>query len=432
MAYEKYIKKDGKLYGPYIYHSKRVDGKVISEYHGQKQFEFKKSLWLIPLVALIILGAYFIGQRDNGATGYAILDLNANYQEDKPLSGSLKFSLQEGELVPAESLVVFENAGQKHEYSLAEIVAEKETEGNFYIKNSAISGNGSGFGILGEKEIYPEISFIVLVYSKAQQEEDVESEREVSGSASLGDDFTLILEEGERAELKPRSVKTGEKQLEDSDVQIEINENEFIVSTSYSEKEKGFGEEYLGEKEMDITIELGNLGLLLEQGNLRIAIIYNDKEIASMETIVGQAEISAEETIETSSENSEQDQETNQNQAQQTTIGQPEPAEVNTAPNETSENISITIFETNLTKAEREVLIEKFGNFSLDVSKAKEKNGFIIVRHGLGDFWIEYSYSSDISNEALNYFIETDKIKFLKGIAQSFLQPEETEKEIIF
>ena len=28
--------------------------------------------------------------------------------------------------------------------------------------------------------------------------------------------------------MKPRSVKTGEKQLEDSDVQIEINENEFI------------------------------------------------------------------------------------------------------------------------------------------------------------------------------------------------------------
>ena len=35
MAYEKYIKKNGKVYGPYLYHSKRVDGKVISEYRGQ-------------------------------------------------------------------------------------------------------------------------------------------------------------------------------------------------------------------------------------------------------------------------------------------------------------------------------------------------------------------------------------------------------------
>ena len=34
MAYKKYIKRNGKLYGPYLYHSRRVNGKVISEYQG--------------------------------------------------------------------------------------------------------------------------------------------------------------------------------------------------------------------------------------------------------------------------------------------------------------------------------------------------------------------------------------------------------------
>ena len=37
MAYKKYITKNGKIYGPYVYHSKRVDGKVVSEYHGLKK-----------------------------------------------------------------------------------------------------------------------------------------------------------------------------------------------------------------------------------------------------------------------------------------------------------------------------------------------------------------------------------------------------------
>ena len=37
MVYEKYIRKNGKLYGPYTYHSKRVGGKVVSEYHGTKK-----------------------------------------------------------------------------------------------------------------------------------------------------------------------------------------------------------------------------------------------------------------------------------------------------------------------------------------------------------------------------------------------------------
>src|SRR3990170_8300296 len=105
MAYEKYIKKDGKLYGPYIYHSKRVDGRVISEYHGQGR-PWKRFLWIAPIVAIIILGAYLISQQGNKATGYSILGLDANYQEGQPLEGSLIFLLKQGELVPADSVVV--------------------------------------------------------------------------------------------------------------------------------------------------------------------------------------------------------------------------------------------------------------------------------------------------------------------------------------
>ena len=37
MAYKKYIQRNGKLYGPYLYESKRVDGKVVSEYHGSEE-----------------------------------------------------------------------------------------------------------------------------------------------------------------------------------------------------------------------------------------------------------------------------------------------------------------------------------------------------------------------------------------------------------
>ena len=140
MAYEKYIKKDGRVYGPYIYHSKRVDGKVISEYHGQKKFDFIKFFWLIPLVALIIFGAYLIGQQGKKATGYSILGINADYQEGGPLEGNLNFLLQQGELVPAGSTVVFENAGQRQEYLLGDLVSEPSTEGNFFV-----NGKNLGF-----------------------------------------------------------------------------------------------------------------------------------------------------------------------------------------------------------------------------------------------------------------------------------------------
>jgi len=44
MAYKKYIKRNGKLYGPYIYESKRVNGKVVSEYHGSEEPKKEKGV----------------------------------------------------------------------------------------------------------------------------------------------------------------------------------------------------------------------------------------------------------------------------------------------------------------------------------------------------------------------------------------------------
>ena len=37
MAYERYIKKNGKIYGPYVQHNKKVHGKVVTEYPGKRK-----------------------------------------------------------------------------------------------------------------------------------------------------------------------------------------------------------------------------------------------------------------------------------------------------------------------------------------------------------------------------------------------------------
>ena len=75
MVYKKYIKRNGKLYGPYIYESKRVNGKVISEYHGSEEpkkekgvkinkFNYKKIfLFFIGAILLAVLIYFFIFLR---------------------------------------------------------------------------------------------------------------------------------------------------------------------------------------------------------------------------------------------------------------------------------------------------------------------------------------------------------------------------------
>ncbi len=409
MAYEKYIKKDGKLYGPYLYESKRVDGRVVSEYHGQSKPQFLKFLWFVPLVALIIFGAYLIG-HGNRATGYSILGINADYQSGQPLSGNLNFQLQQGEFVPADSTIVFENGGQQYEYPLAEVYSEQPIIGDFFINGKILSGNGSGFGIAGMREIYPEVSFVLLIYSITNNT-DTESVTEISGITSKDKSFTYKFQNGERAELKPLSVRvqnSNPRQLNDNDVSLTTENNLVSVTTNYHEEESGFGADYLGPQTKDISIDLKKLNLTLQEGQLNIFIKYNGEELVSLPTTIGtSSDISA-----------------NTPAAQ---IQQP----TETIPENTANTNEILPISLGLTQQEQSILKDKFGNTEIAVKEATIKNGFITVRYELGDFWIENSYSADISNETLNLFIEEDKGKFLKDIAQSFLQTQESGKAIV-
>ena len=50
MAYKRYIKKNGKLYGPYTYHSHKENGKVISEYLGKGDGSVKKKSYIFSVI----------------------------------------------------------------------------------------------------------------------------------------------------------------------------------------------------------------------------------------------------------------------------------------------------------------------------------------------------------------------------------------------
>ena len=420
MAYEKYIKKDGKLYGPYIYHSRRIDGKVVSEYHGQKT-GYGKFLWIIAFALLIILGAYFIGQRQSGPTGYSVLDLNADYQEGQALSGEVKLSLQEGELIPASSAVVFENAGNKYEYLLKDLILEPTAEGSFFIKEKNISGSGEGFGISGTKEIYPEVYFTLIISSEISQEEGIvtESEKEIQGSASAGNTFTYTLQEGETAKIKLRSVKTDSVELSEDSVSLTTEGGLVSISTDYSEEEEGFGEEYTGEKIKELTVNLGSLEILPEKGELKVGIFYEGEELVSMQTTISDGTVSSEsEVIPEAAPPS--DSVTDEEQ-----VLEPVAPVANETFNASdiieTKSFNITFPELELTAEERAVLEREFVNISLEAKETKIKNGFIIIRYELReDTWVDYSYSSDLDNETLNIFMQQDRIKWLKDLAQKY------------
>ena len=84
----------------------------------------------------------------------------------------------------------------------------------------------------------------------------------------------------------------------------------------------------------------------------------------------------------------------------------------------------------DLTDSERAILLDEFGNLSVEVTEAKAKNGFIVVRYELGDYWVEYSYNEDLDEADLEFFMERDRVKWLKDLANKFSTEEELEEEI--
>ena len=436
MAYKKYIKRGGKVYGPYIYHSKRVDGKVVSEYHGvhNKKIDYKKFLWIglgVLIVAVLIFGISFLG---NKISGQATFDVKVDYKEGEAIDGVVKLSLKEGELLPISSKLVLENNGEKYEYPLSEIISDKTIEGDFYIEGKTISGAGEGYGISGDKEVYPIIYFILEIYSGQETteeeviekpeveevtEEPVEEEttqesgitggvissffgwlgtgnivmelqREVDGQVSIDNDFTYTLEEDETVEIKSKSVRTSLEELSDNVIDFEVEGNEIIVTTDYSDKEEGFGEEYLGKDKKTLNIDLSNLDLVLNEGELKISLIYSEEELISLTTVLQEGETS----------------------------------EVQVEEEEVPEEEVIIPSGVDLTEEERAILIWEFGDNKIIVIRDEIYNGRLVIGYKLRDYKIEYSYDSPMDEKVLAKQMEIDRTRWLKDIAATLLRKE--------
>ena len=410
MAYKKYIKRGGKIYGPYIYHSKRVDGKVISEYRGtgDKKISLNNlKMFGLVLGILVLLGAFYFLTDENKITGYSIIDLDAVYTEGEFLQGKLSIFLNEGELIPESSKLVFESEENKYEYSIKNLISEDLVEGNFFVQGKNVSGLGIGFGTIGEKEVYPELSFILLINSAIGGNESIVSETEVLGNVSGETEFEYVLGENETVELKPLSVKLSisEDQLEDHEISLVVEENKVLVSTEYSELETGFGEEYLGGLGKEIVVDLSNLNLSLDPGFLNISISYLDEKLLLVTTNLESGGVVSEEPV--SSE------------------GEILPIEEPTSGNETT----IILEELGLTLEERAVLESEFGNLSLEVSEAFYKNGFLTIRYELDKYWVEFTYSEDLDDITLVRFMERDRVKWMKDLSKLLSEVETPKQE---
>jgi hypothetical protein len=177
MVYKKYIKRDGKVFGPYLYHNIKKDGRVITQYlgrHDPNHHEEKKSNlfgtskqpskkflfvagFLTVLIIFLSVNLLFLLQFL--PSGKVSMDIQSTYSQGGLISGDIKLVLKHGELFPANSKLIVNDSGQISEYSLRDLVSNSLVNGTFFIENKEIIGNGEGYGVKGQKEVFPNVTF---------------------------------------------------------------------------------------------------------------------------------------------------------------------------------------------------------------------------------------------------------------------------------
>jgi hypothetical protein len=379
MVYKKYIKKNGKFYGPYIYNSRRVDGKVISEYQGVDKKDNKRFVFLILGILFLVALTFFVFNSKGKISGNVVANNQISTQTENSLESqtivypNIYFTLvstqnqvsnessvsetpQENTTAETNSTTAVENSTtsednssvqenqtsseQSSENSTTQTDSENttttetqqpvttsepttpETTSTNETSSSPITGNVIS-GILKTVSNF----FLGFIKPTGMAVSEQKITGEINGEVSANNQFSYTLKDGESVQLLSGSVKTNSKSLNDNVIQITYQGNTVLVSTNYSE---------------------------LIQSNA-------------------------------------------------------------TESNSTSVQVDFSVQQ--LTDAEKEILNNQFGNYSIQTTKSELFNGRYVLGYQLGDYTIEYSYDSNLDNATLKNQIENDKTKWLRDIA---------------
>lgn len=498
MVYKKYIKRGGKIYGPYVYHSRRVDGKVVSEYHGpKKQIERKNYLWIFLGIGFL-MAVLFFAFSDKSISGNAVLGFESNSISGEVVDGILTLSLREGELLPSDSKLIFEDSNRSYEYNLSDLISDDSVEGDFYLEGKNIGGYGLGYGRSGLIN-NPEISFILDVsyvepnensdsgnsgesdISKNETFEDsnfsneenvsqeilnetiefedenssseeilnnseekaieeeilndseesnvevildeeneeefqedssaspitgaavssffkwrgtgnvvLESKEEIYGEVSKDKDFIYEILEGQTVEIRKGSVEVNGEILSEDILEVKIEENNFVVSTNYSKGDLGFGKDYLGEEFDFLTLNLSDLNHNF-LGNLKISLVYENESLVFLETFVNSS-----------------------NESEELFLEEILPAE----------------FETIvLTQEEKDVLRSEFGDAPVVNIRSEVAGDDLFIGYQISNERVEFVYDYSLDKSYIKERAESDKNKWLKGIAADIVSRSEDDSQ---
>jgi len=239
----------------------------------KKEINLKNKYFIIfVFIFVVALGIYFFKAN---LSGNAVLELDADYFEGENLEGILKLSLNNGEFIPASSMVIFETSEKQYEFALEDVLSEQPIEGIYYIQGQNLSGKGLGYGSIGIKKVYSDISFEFNIYSESDKTENEENRTENSEVTNGTEVVKIINETNDAGE-----INESEKQVE------EVNEeNRIEISETSDEIETGIIE--VGSEDITEDVEDELVEAPLESEEVIEEEVIEKAEVAEEPTITG-------------------------------------------------------------------------------------------------------------------------------------------------
>jgi len=215
LVYHRYIRRNGKVYGPYTYHSRKVDGKVVSDYHGKKIEKKDSNLFIYTTLFIVSLLILFVSPV---FTGEVALDVDTEYVIGEKLEGVLRVSLEADEFLPSDTRIIVNNSGSVMDFLLSDFVSLESNVGDFFIEGLELSGSGEGYGIL-ESEGDVDFIFKIIKEKKEKKEKD---DGEVIEEGVIEEE---VIEEEVVEELVEEGV---EEEIVEEEIAEEVIEEEIV------------------------------------------------------------------------------------------------------------------------------------------------------------------------------------------------------------
>ncbi|MFH1710817.1 MAG: hypothetical protein ABH840_00730 [Nanoarchaeota archaeon] len=223
MVFKRYIKRDGKKFGPYLYESYRdKEGNVKKRYVGKSKHKHKSKLILPVVLGLFFILALIVILNYQGIVGRVIINVKESY---------LEINLKKGELLPMSSKILVSQGDSVKEFLLSDLVSGNAV-GDFYVENKNISGSGEGYGLVGEMRVYPKVYFTIILRDETSDSGGVISEEEPDIS-----DSTETTTEDEEETTTDETTET-ETTDETEEVIEETEETEETVAEETTETEE--------------------------------------------------------------------------------------------------------------------------------------------------------------------------------------------------